>query len=221
MLVVTFGVLFALYARPWKARDPRSRSHIGVGAFNMVRTSVYQQIGTHAAIALRPDDDIRLAKAIKQHGFAADIVRAQDMLSLEWYASAREMVRGLMKNAFAGIHYSVLLLLLSTAALLVFNVWPWIAVVITKGTERILSLVAVAGLAAMVIAHTTVIGKSPGYALLYPFGILGFIYILWRSAALALTRGAIAWRGTSYSLKSLRRAAPARPLDRVGGFAGE
>ena len=34
--VAAFGVFFSLYARPWKARDARSRFHIGIGAFNLV-----------------------------------------------------------------------------------------------------------------------------------------------------------------------------------------
>ncbi len=49
-----FGLLFSLYTRPWKARNPDSRAHIGIGAFNMVRASVYWSVGGHARIAMRP-----------------------------------------------------------------------------------------------------------------------------------------------------------------------
>ncbi|MEQ1757393.1 MAG: glycosyltransferase family A protein, partial [Vicinamibacterales bacterium] len=207
-LVMTFGVLFALYARPWKASDPRSRRHIGVGAFNLVRATAYQRIGTHAAIALRPDDDMRLARALKTAGCAADVVRAERFLTVEWYTSVREMVNGLMKNAFAGIDYSVLALCASTMALVAFNVWPWVALATTTGTIRLLSAVTVLSLSLVVFAHTRASRVSPAYVLLYPLGVLGFIYIMWRSAALALSRGATTWRDTSYPLDDLKRASP-------------
>ncbi len=216
-LVLSFGVLFAIYTRPWKARDPRSRHHIGVGAFNLIRASAYDRIGTHAAIALRPDDDLQLARAVKQAGLIQDVVHARDFISVEWYASVGEMVNGLMKNAFAGINYSVIALVASTLALFAFNVWPWIALVTTAGPTRMLAAASVATLSVLVFAHTRTNRVSPFYVLLYPLGVLGFIYILWRSATLALTRGAISWRDTSYSLALLKQARPAPRLDRRRG----
>jgi hypothetical protein len=35
-----FTVFFDLYAKPWKARDLKSRRHIGIGAFNSIRAEV-------------------------------------------------------------------------------------------------------------------------------------------------------------------------------------
>ncbi|MEZ5458550.1 MAG: glycosyltransferase family A protein [Steroidobacteraceae bacterium] len=49
-----FGLLFSLFARPWAARDPRSRAHVGIGAFNLVRHLAYDRIGGHAATATAP-----------------------------------------------------------------------------------------------------------------------------------------------------------------------
>jgi glycosyltransferase involved in cell wall biosynthesis len=213
-LVTTFGVLFAVYTRPWKARDPRSRHHIGVGAFNLIRSAAYDRIGTHASIALRPDDDLQLARVVKRAGLRQDVVRATDLLTVEWYRSVREMVNGLMKNAFAGVHYSIAALLASTVALAAFNLWPFIALFVTEGAERVPAVAAVVALGTLVIIHTHSSRVSPLYVLLYPLGVLGFIYILWRSAVLALSRGAIAWRDTSYALPALRRASPAERLDR-------
>lgn len=213
-LVVSFGVLFAIYTRPWKARDPRSRHHIGVGAFNLIRRTAYQRIGTHAAIALRPDDDLQLARAVKEAGLLQDVVHAREFLSVEWYTSVSAMVDGLMKNAFAGINYSVPALLGSTLALFIFNIWPWMALAATVGAVRTVAALNVIVLSILVFVHTRTSRLSPLYVLLYPFGVLGFIYILWRSALLALTRAAILWRDTSYPLELLRRAAPAPRLDR-------
>jgi glycosyltransferase involved in cell wall biosynthesis len=93
-LIVTFGMLFALHTRLWKARDPRSKRHIGIGAFNLLRAAGYRRLGTHAAIALRPDDDLRLGREAKRAGLRQDIVRANTLLEIEWYASFGQMIDG-------------------------------------------------------------------------------------------------------------------------------
>lgn len=211
-LVATFGVLFSVYSRPWQASNPRSRRHIGVGAFNMLRATAYRRVGTHAAIALRPDDDMRLARIVKDAGLRADVVHARGLLTVEWYTSVREMIDGLMKNAFAGINYSPRMLVLSTLALLAFNVWPWVAVLVTDGVLRAPAVLTVAALSLLMLVHVRTIQASPLLVPLYPLGVLGFVYIMWRSAWLALTRGVITWRDTSYPLAELKRAAPAPPL---------
>jgi len=211
-LVATFGVLFSIYSRPWQASNPRSKRHIGVGAFNLLRATAYRQVGTHAAIALRPDDDMRLARIVKAAGLRADVVHARGLLSVEWYSSVGQMIDGLMKNAFAGINYSGRLLVLSTLTLLAFNVWPWVALVVTQGAVRIAAGITVAALCLLMLLHVRTIQASPLIVPLYPLGVLGFVYIMWRSAWLALSRGVITWRDTAYPLADLRRAAPARPL---------
>jgi glycosyltransferase involved in cell wall biosynthesis len=217
-LVATFGVLFSVYSRPWEASNPRSKRHIGVGAFNLLRASAYHRVGTHAAIALRPDDDMRLARIVKAAGLRADVVHARGLLSVEWYTSVGQMIDGLMKNAFAGINYSVRLLVLSTLALLIFNVWPWMALLVTEGAVRVAAGVTVGALCLIMLLHTQTIQASPLIVPLYPLGVLGFVYIMWRSAWLALSRGVITWRDTAYPLADLKRAAPARPL--LGRDAG-
>ncbi len=72
-----FMVFFTLYARPWKVRDPKSSSHIGIGAFNLVRSEAYRAVGGHEAIAMRPDDDMKLGKLIKKKGFLQDLLGRQ------------------------------------------------------------------------------------------------------------------------------------------------
>ena len=61
--VAFFVYAFLSYQRPHLANDPKSQVGVGIGAFNLIRRSAYTAIGTHAAISLRPDDDVRLACA--------------------------------------------------------------------------------------------------------------------------------------------------------------
>lgn len=202
--VAAFGVFFSLYARSWKARDPRSRAHIGIGAFNLIRTTVYRAIGGHHAIAMRPDDDMKLGKVVKRHGFRQDVVSGRDLIVVEWYGSLRELVDGLMKNAFAGVDYSFLKVVGSTVALLLMHVWPFLAIFVAGGPARALYGVSVV-LIVLIFATSARFGGAPAvFVLAYPAAALLFAYIIWRSAILAVTRGTITWRGTAYPLAAMR-----------------
>ena len=199
--VAAFGVFFSMYSRPWKVRDPRSRAHIGVGAFNLIRANVYRAIGGHRAIAMRPDDDMKLGKLVKRHGFQQDVTVGRDMIAVEWYASIRELVDGLMKNAFAGVDYSLWKVVGSTAGLFLMNVWPVLALFLSGGATRALNAVSVL---LIVLIFWTVNGTRVAYVLAFPAAALLFIYIMWRSALIAVARGTVTWRGTAYSLSQMR-----------------
>jgi glycosyltransferase involved in cell wall biosynthesis len=202
--VAAFGVFFSMYARPWKARDPRSRAHIGVGAFNLIRATTYRAIGGHRAIAMRPDDDMKLGKLVKKHGFRQDAVSGRGFVVVEWYASLRELVDGLMKNAFAGVDYSLWKVAGSTIALALIHVWPVFAVFVTDGLTRLLYGVCVL-LIVLIFSISARFGGAPVlFVLAYPAAALLFAYIIWRSALIAVARGTITWRGTAYPLSAMR-----------------
>ncbi|HEX8690885.1 MAG TPA: glycosyltransferase family 2 protein [Longimicrobium sp.] len=201
---IVFGLNFVLFTRPWKARDPRSRHFVGVGAFNLVRAEVYRAIGTHRAIAMRPDDDMKLGKLVKKHGFRQDLVIGADAISVEWYHGVREAVLGLRKNGFAGVDYRISLVLLATVTQLVFFVWPWIAVFATGGATRALYALAV-GFMLFLFAGLARQQKVPmWYGVFWPVASLLFVYVTWNATLYALVHRGIEWRGTHYPLDQLR-----------------
>jgi glycosyltransferase involved in cell wall biosynthesis len=202
--VAAFGVFFSVYARPWKARDPRSASHIGIGAFNLLRSSVYQAIGGHRAIAMRPDDDMKLGKLVKKAGFRQDVAAARELLVVEWYATLGGLVDGLMKNSFAGVNYSLLAVAGSTGGLLLTNFWPFIAIFLTSGPALVLNGLSVLLLLMTFWTSARGMGTRLRYALVYPASVLLLIYIMWRSALIAVVSGHVVWRGTAYPLSALR-----------------
>jgi cellulose synthase/poly-beta-1,6-N-acetylglucosamine synthase-like glycosyltransferase len=51
MFGVSFMVIFALFSRPWKAKDPKSRYHIGIGAFNPAFPVYCNEVGGTTPIA--------------------------------------------------------------------------------------------------------------------------------------------------------------------------
>ena len=201
---VLFGICFLLFSRPWKARDPRSPSHIGIGAFNLVRASSYRRIGTHRAIAMRPDDDMKLGKLMKKNGQRQDFLVAVSHVSVEWYRSIPEAVRGLRKNGFAGLDYRVSLVVFATLTQLAFLIFPFIAVFLTTGTTRLLYAFSVAMILGL-FGGAAREQRAPIWGgIAVPFASLLFIVIVWNAMLYALFHRGIEWRGTHYPLDELR-----------------
>lgn len=202
--VATFSVLFMVFTRPWSVRNPRSGAHCGVGAFNLLRSSAYQQFDGHRPLAMRPDDDLKLGKNLKLNGAKCDVIDGSGMFHVHWYSSVRELIVGLEKNSFAAVEYSVVAVATSSFALLVFNFLPFVGPFFTTGAARWL-FVAAAGIQLFMIwGAARHLGYSHSTPLGYPLTILLFVYIQWRSMLLTLRQGGIRWRDTFYSLKELR-----------------
>ena len=205
ILGLTFIFFFGLFTRPWRAADPQSSCHIGIGAFNLLRRSTYQTVGGHQTIALRPDDDLKLGKIIKMGGFRQNVAYAPEFLAVEWYASLGEAVRGLEKNAFAGCDYRVGMVLAGVAGQWIFGLWPYLALLVTEGVTRGLNLLIVLILTALLMRGAALHGEQRRFAWGFPFGLCLFSWILLRTMILNLYQGGIIWRGTFYPLDQLRR----------------
>lgn len=204
MFGASFIIFFSLFSRPWKARDPKSRYHIGIGAFNLISRDVYEKLGGHETIRLRPDDDIKLGKIVKKGGFRQDVAYAPDFLAVEWYASIAEVIKGLEKNAFSGADYNILLVLAGVIFHLVCSIWPFLAIFITHGTVQDIYIATVC-ITILAFADSTRFHRSKAwYVFGYPIATTLFVFILLRTMFLNLAQGGIYWRGTFYSLKELR-----------------
>jgi cellulose synthase/poly-beta-1,6-N-acetylglucosamine synthase-like glycosyltransferase len=201
---VVFGVIFAVFSRPWKAKDPRSKAHVGVGAFNLLRAEAYRRIGTHRAIAMRPDDDMKLGKLVKKHGLRQDFVNAADLVRVEWYHSVPEALRGLRKNGFAGVDYRLAPVLLATVTQPLFFIWPFAAVLVTDGPTRLLNAVAVAALLVLFAGAAREQKVRWWYGLAWPLAIVLFLAAVWNATLYALVHRGIEWRGTHYPLDELK-----------------
>jgi cellulose synthase/poly-beta-1,6-N-acetylglucosamine synthase-like glycosyltransferase len=204
IFVAAFAIFFSIYARPWKAKNPRSQKHIGIGAFNMIRAEVYRAVGGHKPIAMRPDDDLKLGKLIKKNGYAQEFLFGKEMLHVEWYATVGELIHGLEKNSFSGLEYSVPAMVGATNGLILFNIWPFLAVFLTGGVTQILYGAAVLLILALAFSSARFHEGRYWYGFGFPLAAGLFLYILWRSMIVTLRNKGITWRGTHYSLDELK-----------------
>ncbi|MFN0196101.1 MAG: glycosyltransferase [Planctomycetaceae bacterium] len=204
-LMIQFTLLFSAGVQPWLVASPIKRFYAGIGAFNLVKRSAYEQCGGHTAIRMDILDDVKLGKLFKQNGFRQNILVPGDAVSVRWQTSAWGVIRGLEKNAFASINYSVLQLLLFTAAILCIELGPYVGAICVSGTGRW------GYIATLVFAHAyfawagQVIKVGWWTFPMLPISLLGLVLAYWRSAAIALKNGGIRWRETFYPLDVLRR----------------
>ena len=203
---ITFFCLGFIFGNePWLAASRRSRRYVGIGAFQLLRRSVYDAVGGHRALAMEVVEDMKLGKLVKRGGFTSGLGIAVESIRLRWYAGAGNIVRGLTKNMFAATGFSLALTFGGILLTFVMSVMPFLGVIFATGWARIF-----AGLASVVAlaVHAGVARRakvSPLYGLTHPLGALLFAYIIARSAAVTLARGGVVWRGTFYKLKELRR----------------
>ena len=199
-----FAIFFGLYAKPWLARDPKSKRHIGIGAFNLIRTAIYRQVGGHATIAMRPDDDMRLGKIIKRAGGRQEMLLGEGMLTVEWYSSVGELVRGLEKNTFAGVDYKIGMVVAASVLQAVTLLWPVLALVVTRGATWWLNAGSVAVIAVLYADNAGFHGLKRWHWVGFPVTAVMFQYIVWRATLKTLRNDGINWRGTHYSLAELK-----------------
>ena len=203
--VAAFTLVFEITQRPWRANDPQAQEHVGVGAFNLIRKDAYEKSGTHRAIRMRPDDDMKLAKLLKRHGFKQGVAYGAGLLSVEWHQTLADVVRGLNKSMFSGLDYRIGATAAGVLMLLLTNVLPAFCLFSRNmtGTLSRLNFLSTFFIYAYRARH---FGDETSwwYALLHPIGICVFIYAMLRSASTTLAGGGIEWRGTRYPLKELK-----------------
>jgi glycosyltransferase involved in cell wall biosynthesis len=204
-LITFFGLAFHLSTDAYRVSNPNSRAYVGVGAFQLLRRSTYEAIGTHRRLAMEVVDDMKLGKLVKQFGFRSCVTIAQEYVSVRWHAGARNVIRGVTKNFFAAFGYNTAFAAVAVAGMLLLNVIPFIAVFTGHGWIRLFAAIAVVAALCMHGSVDVVNRVSPLYALTHPIGALLFCYMIVRSVTVTLWQGGVTWRGTFYSLKELKR----------------
>jgi len=206
IFVPIFAILLMSRFRIWRAANPQSRFYAGIGAFNLVRRTVYELAGTHEALKGEAVDDLYLGRLMKSTGGLVKVVSGAGCLRVRWNIGLRGLMEGLEKNAFAAFGYSLIRVvggcLILPAATLGPALVPFSCILF--GGSRILWFAALAGLgvwcsfAVLYRLASYATGDSWLYFTTFPVGVLLMIWTILRSAVLYHMRGGIKWRGTVY-----------------------
>jgi cellulose synthase/poly-beta-1,6-N-acetylglucosamine synthase-like glycosyltransferase len=205
MMIAFFQTLFVFGHRPWKVADPKTKDHMGVGAFNLIRRRVYDAVGGYQALRFEVVDDMKLGKVVKKAGYRQRNVYGADLISLRWVTGAMGMVNNLTKNSFAIMSFQWWRALLSAFALAFLNLMPFFGIWLAHGWARLPYAVALASIFGIYVGMSWESDIPAYYFVLHPIGAALFVYIMLRSMVLTLARGGVVWRGTFYPLDELKR----------------
>jgi len=208
IMTTILGCFTVLSFRPWKIPDPAAKhDSVGVGGFNLIRSSVYRTIGGFEALRLEVLEDLRLGFEVKRQGFRQRVAFGRDLIRVHWATGALGMAHNLTKNFFAVFRFRPAALIAGALVLSLLLFLP-IAGLFAPWPIRSASLVALAMIAALheySARHFT--GISLLYLLTLPIGAALLLYALLRSLIVTLWRQGVVWRGTFYPLSELRRQA--------------
>ncbi len=202
VLVAYFFVLFTARFQPSTVHRKKDR-FVGVGAFNLVTRECLERLEYLEPLKLQVVDDIHLGRMVKARGCRQFALLGQDELSVHWFSGLNGVVRGLEKNAYAGLDYHFP----TAVAAAVFSAAPFWTILLlfwkAGWSWALVWYLFQIGLGTLAAIGTGV-GAWTGAA--FPLAGLVLAYTMLRSAILAESRQAIVWRGTRYELKELRRA---------------
>ena len=194
---------------PERVNDPEKPDAIANGQFILIKRAVYEQVGGHAAVKDRIDEDKALAEVVKGAGYRLVLADGRQLARTRMYTSLAEMWEGWTKNIYLGLRDRLWLLTFGAAmgliGALVLPLWllagflwlaaggGWIAVVVT-------------GEAALLWAYllwqraqaANAFGISQLYAFTLPLGALVFTAMMFASAYKVLSGRGVEWKGRRY-----------------------
>jgi glycosyltransferase involved in cell wall biosynthesis len=202
VLVAYFFILFTARYQPSAVHRSKTK-FVGVGAFNLVTRSMLERMEWLRPLRLQVVDDLHLGRMVKARGGRQFALLGQRALSVRWFRGLNGVVKGLEKNAYAGLNYN---LPFAVAASLVAACPFW--------SIFLIAWQASLGWAAAWYLFQVLVGgvacKAAGLplwsGLAFPMASLVLAYTMLRSTWLAESRQEIVWRDTRYPLDDLRRA---------------
>jgi hypothetical protein len=182
----------------------------GCGQVFLARRNAYESSGGHAAIRASLHDGVTLPRAFRAAGFRTDLCDMTAIATCRMYRSAREVWRGLGKNAAEGLA-SPGMILPATALLLGGQVLPFLLLAAAAWIPVAATCFAL--LAAVAAYYPRVAGikrfRQPWRgALLHPAGILVFLAIQWLAFIRKMMRRPSTWKGRSYELRRQEVVSP-------------
>lgn len=210
VFLTQFLAAFLFTSSAWAVEDPDRRKHLGIGAFNLVRSDAFRAIGGFRNLALSVDDDMRLGEALKSAGYQPRVVDGTGGVAVRWQVGVRGHVRGLEKNFFAALEFNLAIAVAAAVAVLWGGVAPWLGLAFGPAWVRIVSGLAIVAIAAVIEWMGRPSGVRWWHGLLMPLSALLLGVTLARSTWFTLRRGGVLWRDTLYPLEALRAHVRAR-----------
>jgi chlorobactene glucosyltransferase len=206
-----FTMLALRYGGPGEVnRSARVEDKIANGQFMLITRTAYDEIGGHEAVRGRVAEDLALAQLLFERGKQTMVALGLNLLSTRMYGSLAEIVRGWMKNIYAGGLEAApfgaagrALLPLGLLAMPCAMLAPVVVLLLgALGAASSGALIWATACTALTLAwwafcYVMAARTPPGYAFTFPLGAAVVVYIALR----AISRGPrVEWKGREYLL---------------------
>lgn len=184
-------------------RDEPKR-FLGMGAFNLIRSSAYSACGGYEALRLTVVDDVKLGLLLRRAGFRTRAFIGGDDVLCDWGTTLGSVIRIMEKNYFAAVDYRLGAVI--TLVLILPTLWG--LAILGFFTATLAGMIAAVALFSLMIPAWVIarrLGWSIGPALITPLVFPILFYAILRSTLITLKQGGIRWRDTFYPLDVLRR----------------
>ena len=121
-----FGLAMHIAGNSHQVSNPNSRAYLGIGAFQLVRRTAYEACGGHRRLAMEVVDDMKLGKIVKLGGYRSCVGFATEYVAVRWQAGFGNLIRGVTKNFFAALGYSVPFVTAALLGAFLTNVAPFL-----------------------------------------------------------------------------------------------
>lgn len=206
---VCSGVMM-IWFRPDKVNDPDRPNAYANGAFMMMPREAYVAVGGHEAVKDRLNEDMHLARLVKDAGLRLRVARSRGLYTVRMYEGLAAVAAG-WTRIFLGTFGTLRRLLASIGLMLWMSLLCYVAAIggltlRAAGAEPAgwwlacgLAGVAVAALQMSVIVRFYRLSDAkPTLAWTYPIGCGIALYCLLRAVTKLRPGSAVLWRGTNY-----------------------
>lgn len=204
MIMPLFATLSVLVEPLDGASHPEKSAARLCGAFVLIKRSVYESAGTHAAVHDRILEDMALAQILKRQGRRIWLTYTRDLGRTRMYEHFQELWHGLSRLSFPLLRYSISPLIIAWAAAIIGTLVPWIAAVV--GVLLHDWPLCIAGIALCVFSRGaiqpvfTVVKNPSPYAWLLPLAAVLYCLAATRAAFRHFTGRGLAWKKREYNL---------------------
>ena len=176
----------------------------------LFRADVYRAMGGHGAVKDKVLEDVEFAHALRRAGYRLGLAFGMEQLRARMYHNFAEVAQGLAKHAWNGRQaggwrsYWGIARMMLTLFMPVVLVLVCAASLIIEPTIPALSAFAVAcaGFVTAKLFWRRILRELyalPGaYALLLPFGLAAYLFIIVRGTLAILLNRGVTWKGRSY-----------------------
>jgi hypothetical protein len=182
----------------------RPGAHLGIGAFNLVRTSAYRRCGGYEALRLTVVDDIKLGLLLHRAGTRTRAFIGGADVECHWGTTVPRMIKIMEKNYFAAVDFRLAPVVAGATAFMLLCATSIIGIV-TGSAAGIAAGLAPWSLAIPAAIFARRLGWSLASATITPLLYPLLFFALVNSAVVTLRQGGVRWRDTFYSLDTLRK----------------